>query len=465
MLKNMQCHWLRCAFATTLIFSAVTFAAAPSLALPITCLRAGSTLGAPCLSVSANDVLFSENSDSVALLMNFGIAWPGSTNGGFDLICEEAYASKTPERVLLLDDGMLFVPTLKGLKRGRIGDGCVFATASGIPDDAAVLQVVAQPNMRRFLWALTTNAQQQRALYRSFDQGLNFQLVHTFKANVVFWHLFVSAATPNTIYLSGFGLNGPFALARSNDEGATFDIQDPLPALADSVQGATLWAVSPVDSEVLYFARSTATGPEELWRSDDAGKTVKRVLILAEGEIITGFTFGKAPQDVFVSGYRLLETQGIPPAHLFKSNDGGDTWQPEIPSGAQGPRFHCLRYRNGVLWACGGDPTSGDAFLLGKSQDEGATWAPVANVNSFNPVKACVASLCPATTGWMCSTYGICSEASEPPDASVDAGAAQPREAGCSCTVGTRFPVRSTSLSGVLSLAMAFVWLHRSKRI
>lgn len=463
MLKNMHSQQPRAAFATIGVLIIWIFATAKAHALPITCQRTGSTLGAPCLSINASDVLLSADKESFALLMNFGIAWPQATNGGFDLICEEAYASKTPERALLLDDGTLLIPTLNGLRRGTINDGCAFATVSGIPDNTSVLQVIAQTNIPNLIWALTTNAQQQRALYRSSDTGRNFQLVHTFKANVGFWHLFVSSSMPGTIYLSGFGLNGPFALARSDDAGITFDVQDPLPSLADSVQGAVMLAVSPMDPEVLYFARSTATGPEELWRSDDAGLTVKRVLTLAEGEILSGFTFGKTPQDVFVSGYRLLETQGVPPAHLFRSTDGGDSWQPELPSSAQGPRFHCLRYRKGFLWACGGDPSSGDSFLLGNSKDEGATWLPVANVHSLNPIMACVASLCPATTGWMCSTYGICDTQIAPPDAGSDGGVSQPRDVGCDCTLGKGN--RSTSISFWLGLAMAFVWLNRSKRI
>jgi len=389
--------------------------------------------------VKPSDILLAPHGDGFALLLNFGLLWPRAGAVGFDLICEEAYASKSPDHALLLDDGTVFVPTFTGLRRGATGDGCNFDFVQGIPRDAVVLQIIAEPQTPSNLLALTTNGDRARLLYRSMDGGLSFKLVHTFKPNVVFRNIFIAPSDPKIVYVSGYGLEGPFALGKSSDSGTNFDIQDPLPALSNALQGVEMRAVSPTDPKLLFFARATATGPDEVWRSKDEGASVDHVLSLEESEIVTGFTYGDNAQTIFVSGYRMLETTGIPPAHLFVSKNGGDTWQPGLPSGPKGPRFQCLRYRNGTLWACGGDPAMGDAFLVGRSDDEGKTWSPVTAMPQVSPVKSCVSALCPATNAWLCSAYGLCNEdAGMPFDGGTDAGAATTGPSGCSCRVGSR---------------------------
>ncbi len=395
--------------------------AAVTPSVPISCRNDSSGLSAPCLSLKARNVLLSPSGETFGLLLNFGLAWPGATGGKFELLCEEAYGSKSPDHAILLDSGALLVPTLNGLRRTMLGDGCTFGYAEGIPRNAIVVQIAAEKLAPSRIWALTTNAEQQRALYLSQDGGLNFALVHAFSPGVVFWNLALSDSDPKQILLSGSGTNGPFALATSTDGGVSFTLVDPLPTFADAIQGVTMLGVSPMDSATVFFSRSTATGPEELWRSRDGGTTAQKLLTLQEGEVLSGFTFGTSAQDLFIAGYRLLQTAGVAPAHLYVSKDGGDNWKPPIASSAAGPRLRCLHHRGGTLWGCGGDAGEGDAFLVGRSIDEGITWLPVADVSKLSPLKACTAALCPATEDWLCTAYGLC-DTKQPPPKKVGGG-------------------------------------------
>ena len=59
------------------------------------------------------------------------------------------------------------------------------------------------------------------------------------------------------------------------------------------------------------------------------------------------------------------------PARLLVSRDGGDSWEPPIPSPRNGPRFRCLAVRGDRLYACAGGLPNGDDFLLGYSTDGG----------------------------------------------------------------------------------------------
>lgn len=422
----------------------------------ISCLQAQGSHAAACFSASAADVMLNPNDDRFALLLNFGVAWPNLVPNSFDLVCEEAYGGQTPERALMLNDGTLFIPTLTGLRRGLVGDGCSFTSADGIPPDSVVHQVVSIGKDSRSLLALATNTNRQRVLYRSDDGGANFVSIYVFATGVVLWQVLVAPLDPQVVYVAGTGANGPFALGRSDDGGITFQILDPLPALQDAFTGAALIAVSPEASNTIYFARSSVTGPEEIWRSLDGGASLNRLLVLEEGEIVSGFTFGQTSQNIFVAGRRLLETKGVPPAHLFVSTDGGDTWMPGQPSSVQGPRFQCLRYRRGELWACGGDPARGDTFLLGRSADEGKTWQAVTSVPSFLGVKSCAAPLCPATSKWLCDSYGLCnSPDGGVPGTSTDAGTETPAgqsTQGCGCQVGSAKKNESAAMALVFSL-------------
>jgi hypothetical protein len=383
--------------------------------VPVSCQNSGPGLSAPCLSLRTRNVLLSPTGENFALLLNFGLAWPGAGGSKFELLCEEAYTSKSPDHALLLDSGAILIPTLNGLRRTTLGDGCAFSYVEGIPRIAIVVQIVAERKSPNRIWALTTSAEPRRSIYLSQDGGLNFSLVHTFAPGVVFWNLAVSDSDPVRVLVSGSGAVGPLALATSMDGGQTFALVDPLPAFADALQGATMLGISPDDPDTVFFSRATPTGPEELWRSRDGGLTAQKLLALEEGEIVSGFTFGASAQALFVAGYRLLQTEGVPPAHLFVSKDGGDSWRPPIASSTAGPRLRCLQYRRGTLWGCGGEASEGDAFLLGRSMDEGLTWAPVADVSKLSPLKACVASLCPATEDWLCSSYGLCAAKPSPP--------------------------------------------------
>jgi hypothetical protein len=132
-----------------------------------------------------------------------------------------------------------------------------------------------------------------------------------------------------------------------------------------------------------------------------------KILTLADEGQQFGFTFGARPTDLYVGSRDPLETLGKPPATLYVSHDAGRTWTTS-PSTEKGPRFRCLRWGEGKLYACAGDQSNGDSFLLGSSTDDGKNWTKVMGLSDLQGARICVADRCVATASWLCESYGIC---------------------------------------------------------
>ncbi len=152
---------------------------------------------------------------------------------------------------------------------------------------------------------------------------------------------------------------------------------------------------------------------------------MSKFLQLGAGEAFAGFAFGANPQTVYVAGTDPFPLSSAePPAHLYRTRDGGKTWLDPAPSDpSNGPRYRCLSWSDNTLYACAAGEPGGDLFLVGASSDDGRTWAPAVRLADLSGAKSCVAAQCLQTEEWLCENYCFCAPGVEPSTGScVDPG-------------------------------------------
>lgn len=424
-------------------------------------IRCASPAEGPCLVADTVDVLFDGQAQPL-LVMNFGILAAGPA-GEHATVCEEAFGGRTPEQLALTASGFVLVPARSGVFRGKVGAPCHWSLAAGLPADTYVQQVVVDPQVAGRVWALV-GAGERRALYVSEDEGQSFSLRHDFPRGQVWWRLFALASPERRLYVAGPGQVGPFALGVSANEGKTFEVSDPVPPFADPMRTTILLGASPAASDRLYFGRDTADSGDEIWLSEDGGRTAVRTLVLPQGQVVGGFSFGASPETLYVGSRALLVSGAAKDAALFVSNDHGKTFQPIEAAGDTGPRFRCLRWKDGWLFGCGGGVDVGDAAYLFRSRD-GAAWEPLLNAASLGAPPACLRDACAETTAWLCTSYGACApDGGMDSDAGLaDAGAPLATGSGCGCQVGGAEPARGLAGLALFALVPA-VWRRRRRR-
>jgi photosystem II stability/assembly factor-like uncharacterized protein len=372
----------------------------------VQCKTSGSVNG-PCKLPDSVDVLLKGSAGSaggaqdLAVASNFGLLLPGG-NGKYQFICEEVFGGRIGDRSKVAPDGRIYVPALDGLYSSS--DGCGWTQAKGPLMGQSVWDVAFDPMTSGRLWVVGGD---QRQLGLSTDGGATVTTKYTFADGLRFIRVMVAPSDPRTIYLTGYKTKIPLVLAVSSDGGDTWAIDDNASTgVADANQVMDILGVAPDDPKTVYFVATNQNG-DEVWKSTTSGHAPVKILTLPDEGQQYGFTFGARATDLYVGSRDPLETQGKPPATLFVSHDGGKTWT-QSPSSEMGPRFRCLRWADGKLYACAGDQSNGDSFLLGASTDDGKSWTKVMGLSDLQGARKCVADRCVATASWLCESYGIC---------------------------------------------------------
>jgi hypothetical protein len=378
------------------------------------------TLRGPCQFLDTIAVLLPPGSP--VLVANFGLV-TGDPAGPLRFACEASLGGLAA-RARLAPSGDIYLGGDRGLARYQPGCGTTDPLGA-IPGEAILdLAITAQ-----HFWVLGSTP---RALHHSSDGGAHFVSRWTFGAGENVFKLMPAPSRPDTLYAAGERADGRFLLLRSDDAGASFQALPPeaSPAgIALDVPG-----IHPAAPEVLFLALRGPDEADALWRSENGGRSWAKVLPLPGAELFAAFTFGASGDAVFVASRQAFDDPAAPPAHLHVSRDGGRTFAPALPSPAGGPRYRCLGYRDGRLYACGGGTPNGDRFLLGSSIDEGRTWTTVMTAEALAGPEPCREAACVETTRWLCDTYGYCGP--ERPDAAVTDGPT--RAPASSCAVGSK---------------------------
>jgi photosystem II stability/assembly factor-like uncharacterized protein len=405
----------------------------------------------PCRLPDTVDVLLRAGAPDAVVASNFGLLLPSTSGPGYQFVCEEVFGGKIGDRSKVAPDGRVYVPALDGLYSSD--DGCSWTRAKGALEGVPIWDVAFDPGTPGKVWVLGADP---RLLGLSTDGGLNVTTAQSFPEGERFVRVVPAPSDPNTIYLGGYRGKVPLILGVSTDGGQHFAIDDNASeGMADANQVVDLLAVSPADPKTVYFLATSQTG-DQLWKSTDKGKAPVKILTLGEEGELYGFTFGADDSTLYVGSRDPLMTAGKPPAYLYFSHDAGKTWD-RRPSTDKGPRFRCLRYRDGKLFACGGDQNNGDSFLLGSSTDEGKTWTPVVTLADLQGARSCVLDKCLATASWLCESYGVCGglnrEAGTPPKRDGGTVVEVPPKKGCAYGDGEPSASMVILLAALLALA------------
>jgi hypothetical protein len=398
--------------------------------------RACRTLQGPCAFLDTFDVLLPRDPAAApTLVANFGLL---ARDAGATL----RYACEGPLGGLAVGarmspDGTVLVPGDKGVTTHRPACGPTLAT--GDVSGRSMLAVIIDPDNGRHVWAL---GREGPTLYLSEDGGASFTRAAVFSEAQRVLQIEVAPSRPQVLYGAGDRSgDSRLLLMRSGDGGRSFAEVDP--AGAPTGLPLELLGVAPDDADTLYVAIKGSDEREAVVRSRDGGRSWTRILTLPVNQMLGGFTFGASAKNVYVAARSTVFDTNAPPAHLFVSADGGDTFAAPIPSRpADGPRFRCLGFRAGLLYACAGGTPNGDTFLLGSSSDGGHTWMPLMTVEQLAGPEPCMRDVCASTSAWLCDFYDLCAAADGGrPDATpVDAGPKGPGGApstnGCGCALG-----------------------------
>lgn len=263
---------------------------------------------------------------AIALRMpGFGLLVRAPGDERFAYACD-ALLGWTPEDMqapfAYLAGGELLVGTAHGL-RAFTPSGCPAAESVRLAD-VPIAAIAVHPGHSARVYAVS--AELTPGLYRSEDGGASFALRGRLQAGTPVSALLLDPRDPEVVLVSQQGA----LLARSEDGGASFQR-------------------FPQERE-LVLLRAAAGDPARLWAM--ARTRGVRGADILRADRIEG-PFEPALHVNFFGGFAVDEATGALWAGdegggLFRSSDGGDSWEEVAPDLA----VACLAQANGAVWAC-----------------------------------------------------------------------------------------------------------------
>ena len=227
-------------------------------------------------------------------------------------------------------------------------------------------------------------------VYRSGDEGFTWSPIFDDRAVLTIGDLAVHPTDPDEIWVGTGEANGShnnFAgagLYRSSDAGQTWDFL----GLGEAYSIARI-RIDPTDTDRVfvaavgsYFGKGEERG---VYRTTDGGTTWERTLFVSDSTAIIDLAMRPDdPNTLFATTWERIRrptssTLSGPTSGLWRSTDGGDTWQ-ELTAGLPNPETTAIG-RIGLA-TCESDPDvvyasySDGQFYIGlyRSDDGGDTW-------------------------------------------------------------------------------------------
>lgn len=378
----------------------VARAVALASALPIVFVAAeAGACGGPCTSPLLWDVLQGEGGPLV--VTNFGLLT--EAEGTWNLVCEETIggllleARTSGQRALVSTDLGLFA-------QGE--DSCEWGPGprSDRSDWLLTYTTIApQGEMAIEHLALVYDAQAQ-VINLEASSGAEFSVLRSFDADTSYRQLAATAGL-GEVFVAGYTAQGrAWRITYSLDGADTW--QEATPPFDDSTLALYLRYVDPeFPDEPIVLAQSTRGDADQIWRFSSETGQLSPLLTLTEDSIVVGVTV--------VGEWLWVAGRSTQAGSLYRARRGSGTF--ERVEGEH-PAYSCLSSIGTTLFACVDDFTADSPFVLGTSEDEGATWTPRMKVEDLGKLTSCGAE-CTPTLQWLEQAYAA------PSDDAADAGA------------------------------------------
>lgn len=314
--------------------------------------------------------------------VTFGLLVSRDAGQTWDWVCEQSvgFSGAEDPMYVVTANGSIAASTFSGVARSPAG-ACDWSVVGPPLGPQVFIDLAAQPGDAKAFGAFASSYDRQEedggallfksVLYESKDEGATFTQVGTPLDSSLLGETFDFTKDPNRIYVSAIRGSGEALrgyLLVTNDRGKTW-IELPVP-LVNGERAPYIAAVDPTDADRLYVRTANAVDrPSRLLFSSDAGKTWKT--IFAGTGALLGFALSPDGKKVYVGGPGPGPDQAGNPRPSDGVNVASTT--DFVFSRKSDVALQCLRATNAGLWGCSNERSG---FVLGVSNDDGATFAP-----------------------------------------------------------------------------------------
>jgi hypothetical protein len=317
------------------------------------------------------------STDRLMLRATFGVLTTADRGSSWSWLCEGGmgYVDLEPP-MAVLPGGTILLALPNGVSVSD-AQNCDFRLASGI--DANVLDLSRVPAEPKSAIAVSVSGTVSQ-VWQSLDGGLSFSTLGDPLDGFIAATLDAGATDPNVIYLSGIqGTAG--VLLRSGDRGKSYESY-PVPHTTTG-RRPYIAAVDPKDANTVYVRLIGVQGELEVTR--DGGKSF--TTILQTTVPVQGFALSPDGKTVLASNTFDGTYRASTSDYAFEkiACDG----------------HACLSWSEAGLFGCGDDKV--DGFIVGRSEDEGATFERAVDLSCIGGPLACdgttsIGAECP--TAW-----------------------------------------------------------------
>lgn len=323
--------------------------------------------------------------DHLFLTTTFGLLVTEDAGANWDWVCEAGMGYRDVQApIAVLPGGAIVLAVPGGVSLGD-ATGCDFRPIQDF--DGIVLDVARVPSEPDGVVALSGSGAPGK-VWRSKDGGSSFAPLGDPLAGVIPLTIDVAATDANVIYVSGYNAGGGLLL-RSKDGGKSFD-GFPIPNTS-TAHRPFIAAVDPNDANTVYV-RLDGT-PSMLEVTHDGGTTFTTAL----STLLPALGFALSPDGKTVIASNFYDG-------TFRASTDTLDFQ---KVGCLGPS--CLDYAPSGLFGCGDNQV--DGYIVGRSDDVGATFQRVVDLSCIRGPLACdpqtsVGSQCPSAWPYVAAQIG-----------------------------------------------------------
>lgn len=407
--------------------------------------------------------------DLVIVRVTFGLLVSHDRGKTFAWTCEQnvGFSGNEDPMYAVTPSGAFFASTYQGVSISR-NAGCDWTTVidptSGLGRQVFI-DLSWNPNDLKNLvvFASTYDKQDPQGnilfgskLWETKDDGVSWkQLPSVFDSRMLGYTIDLTKTDPNRVYTSMSRDPGTRAsvgiLLTSKDHAATWEpLEIPF---VNGETGVYIAAVDPNDAERVYLRTSNAPGAPTrllLREATDGGPATVRTVYTATADLV-GFALTPAGDKVYIGGSKDGLLVARTTDFEFEKRSNIDV--------------QCLALAADGVWACSTENASKTGFIVGRSQDDGATFTGLARLCDITGPLACEptdGSVGTCNPLWPSQSASLaCAPDAGSPAVAPDAGTAVPESSDSGC--GSR-NTSATPWGALVALAGAAFAVTRRRR-